>query len=258
MTPSRSATSFDSVPIIYDVEGDRPETIVFVHGWACNRSHWQGQMKTFSPHYRTIAIDLAGHGESGLGRSEWTMGSFARDVAAVMEQELVERAVVVGHSMGGRVMLHVAQQLGQRVMGLVGADTLKYPRQNPRAGYVERIRAMEDNYEVGALALVSTMFTGDTPDSLRESVTEGMLATPAAVAIGATAGMAADVPSFGLAATLDVPITVINAYGSRVDMDAAGEAGIDVRFVTTTGHFVMIEDPETFNRLLGEALERMF
>jgi pimeloyl-ACP methyl ester carboxylesterase len=41
-------------------------------------------------------------------------------------------------------------------------------------------------------------------------------------------------------------------------MDGAGELGISLRFVTTEGHFVMNEDPETFNQLLGEALEKMF
>ncbi len=258
MTPTQSTTSTDGVKIAYDVQGEGPKTVVFVHGWTCNRSHWQGQMRTFSPRYRTIAIDLGGHGESGSDRLEWTMPAFARDVAAVLDQEQVDRAVVVGHSMGGIVMLHVAQQLGGRVAGLVGADTLKIPGEKRREGFIKLIRDMEDDYEATAQAIVSTMFTSDTPESLRKIITKGMLATPAPVRIGAIKGGITDVPSLELAAGLDVPIVVINARGSAVDTDAVGEAGIEIRFVKTTGHFVMIEDPKTFNRLLGEALENMF
>ncbi len=258
MTPGRSVTSPDGVSIAYDVQGNGPDTVVFVHGWTCNRSHWQGQIQTFSARYRTIAIDLGGHGESGQNRSEWTMPSFASDVVAVMDKEQVERAVVVGHSMGGRVMLHVAQQAGRRVVGLVGADTLKTPHGNPRGGYIERIRAMEHDYGAGALALIETMFTSATPGPVRQQITEGMLATPAAVGIGATVGMMRDVPSSGLAMTLGVPIITINAHGSPVDIVAVDEAGIDVRFVTTRGHFVMIEDQRVFDRLLGEVLAMMF
>ena len=68
----------------------------------------------------------------------------------------------------------------------------------------------------------------------------------------------ADGPSFGLAVSLDMPIVVINALGPPVDMVAAREAGIEIRFVTTAGHFVMLEDPDTFNQLLEDALKKMF
>ena len=258
MTPTRSVKSPDGLQIVYDVQGAGPETIVFVHGWTCNRSHWQARIKTFSSRYRTIAIDLGGHGESGLGRSKWSIPSFASDIIAVMNREQVERAVLVDHSMDGRVILHVARQLGQRLVGLVGADTLKYPRENPRRAWAERIRAMEDNYEAAARALITTMFTSDTSDSIKNSIYEGMMTTPAEVGIGTAAGMMADEPSFGLAVSLDVPIVVINARGSPVNMEASREPGIEIRFVTTAGHFVMLEDPDTFDRLLGNALGKMF
>ena len=111
MTMARTAISSDGVPIVYDVQGDGPDTVVFVHGWTCNRSHWDTQVQAFSNSYRTIAVDLGGHGESGLERTDWTMPSFAEDVAAVLDRENVDRAVVVGHSMGGRVIGHVAHQL---------------------------------------------------------------------------------------------------------------------------------------------------
>ena len=102
------------------------------------------------------------------------------------------------------------------------------------------------------------MFTGDTPESVRSTIAEGMIGVPAAVGIGAMTGMMNDDDLPGLIEGLEIPIVLIISHGSSVDMDGAGELGISLRFVTTEGHFVMNEDPETFNQLLGEALEKMF
>ncbi len=259
MTPSRTVTSPDGVPIVYEVQGDGPETLVFIHGWTCNRSHWRGQIQVFSGRYRTIAIDLGGHGESGQDRTEWTMPAFAQDVVAVMDEEQVARAVLVGHSMGGHVMLHVAALLGERVAGLVGSDSLKNLRGDLLLGVFPRlIAAMEVDYEKAAAEFIAGMFGDDAPESLKKRITEGMLATPGAVGIGALRGMVEEGPRFERAVSLDVPIITINALGSPMDFEAARDAGMQVRFVTTSGHFVMNEDPEMFSQLMSEALELMF
>ena len=238
MTMARTAISSDGVPIVYDVQGDGHNTVVFVHGWTCNRSHWNAQVQAFSDRYRTIAVDLGGHGESGLNRTDWSMQSFAEDVAAVLDQEKVGRAVVVGHSMGGRVMGHVAHQLGRRVVGLVGADTLKFPRSHSRDGYVKIIRALESDYDSAARNFVETMFTGDTPESVRSTIAEGMIGVPAAVGIGAMIGMMDDDGLPGLIENLKIPIVLINSHGSPEDMEGAGELGeaLDHRHKLILGH----------------------
>lgn len=259
MTPGRTVTSPDGVPIVYEVQGDGPETVVFIHGWTCNRSHWRGQIQAFLGRYRTIAIDLGGHGESGQDRSEWTMSAFAQDVVAVMDEEQVTKAVLVGHSMGGRVILNSARLLRQQVVGLIGADTFKDLRSKPPTErQVGLMRDLQDDYESAASAFVARMFTSDTPAFLKKRIVEGMQDTPGTVGIGALSSMMADEPSFDIAASLFVPIITINALDSPMDFEAARDAGVLVRFVTTTGHFVMNEDPETFSRLMGEALELMF
>ena len=50
-----------------------------------------------------VAVDLGGHGESGMGREHWTMEAFGDDVAAVVRGLGLERVILVGHSMGGYV-----------------------------------------------------------------------------------------------------------------------------------------------------------
>jgi pimeloyl-ACP methyl ester carboxylesterase len=229
---------------------------VFIHGWTCNRKHWRNQISEFSNRYRTIAIDLAGHGESGLGRSEYSMPAFACDVASVLEQEHVGRAMLVGHSMGGMVILHTARLLGNKVIGLVGADTFKFLRVRPRSGkQSEQLAEMSRDYDSFVQKMVLGMFAANTTDALRNSISEGMLATPRAVGFGAMKGMSEDEPLFDLAKSLKIPKRTINATARELGKTAIRDAGVDLPMVPTKGHFVMNENPEEFNRLLSEAVE---
>ena len=60
--------------------------MVLVHGWAGNRTYWAHQIDYLAERYRVIAIDLGGHGESGLGRVEWNLAAFGDDVVAVVDE----------------------------------------------------------------------------------------------------------------------------------------------------------------------------
>src|SRR4030042_643712 len=100
---SHIARSADGVPIHYDVRGNGAIALVFVHGWCCNRHHWDRQMSYFAPHYTVVSLDLAGHGESGCNRTRWTIPSFGQDVVAVVGQLGLEQVVLIGHSMSGPV-----------------------------------------------------------------------------------------------------------------------------------------------------------
>src|SRR5207249_632714 len=115
----------DGIRIVYEVQGEgRPGTpaLVFIHGWSCDRSYWKGQLEPFSQRFKVVAIDLAGHGESGLGRDAWTIAAFGGDVAAVVQKLGLERVILIGHSMGGHVTAEAARRLPGRVAGLVWVD----------------------------------------------------------------------------------------------------------------------------------------
>src|SRR5438552_4042219 len=96
-----TAVSADGVPIRYEAYGAGEPALVFVHGWALDRRLWAAQVASFAPHHRVVTLDLAGHGESGRLRTEWTMGAFAEDVCAVLDQASLGPSVLIGHSMSG-------------------------------------------------------------------------------------------------------------------------------------------------------------
>ncbi len=263
MARTSSVVSFDGVQITYNVSGENVHddvvTIVFVHGWTCNRTHWKNQVSAFSDRWRSVAIDLAGHGDSSLGRIDYSVPNFAQDVVAVLDHEQVSRVVLIGHSMGGMVIIHAAEMLGEWLVGLVGADTFKFLRQDPASGkQAEQLEILNSDYHSTVSEIVSSLFTNDTPDVIRKNISAGMLAAPKEVGMGGMRAMVKDVALFDAVSGFQFPKFAFNATGRPMDEKAASDAGIDVRYLPTNGHFVMNEDPDGFNRLLDEALRGMF
>src|SRR5687768_8178230 len=112
----KTVSSFDGVPISYEVYGSgKSPTLVFVHGWSCDRSYWDAQRIPLSKQYQIVTLDLAGHGQSGMGREAWTIASYGEDVAAVVKELDLEDAILIGHSMGGDVIVEAARHLPKRL-----------------------------------------------------------------------------------------------------------------------------------------------
>jgi pimeloyl-ACP methyl ester carboxylesterase len=101
----------------------RDPAVVFIHGAAFDHSVWQWQSRYLAHHgFTVLAADLPGHGRSP-GPVRKTIGATAQWVAALIESAGLERAAVVGHSMGSLVALETAIAFPQRVsrLALIGA-----------------------------------------------------------------------------------------------------------------------------------------
>lgn len=121
------AFSDDGVTIAFDSQGKGKPAIIFVHGWTNPRTIWNEQMEQFSAKYQSVAIDLAGSGESGNNRSEWTMKAFSNDVIAVVNKLKLDEVVLVGFSMGAAVVIEAANQIPDKVKGVVIVDNIQNP-----------------------------------------------------------------------------------------------------------------------------------
>ena len=114
LNAKREVTSVDGVRIAYRVQGRGDTAIVLVHGWACDSSYWREQLAALSARYTVVTMDLAGHGASGTNRSDWRIARYGDDVAAVVAALRLHRVVLVGHSMGGPVIVAASQRLPAR------------------------------------------------------------------------------------------------------------------------------------------------
>lgn len=95
-------------------DGGAGETIVFIHGLAGNVTHWVNVAPHFLDTHRVIAIDLPGHGESGVPDT-WSIDNYVSHVIALLDCLGIDKVTLVGHSMGGMVSAAMTIQYPQRV-----------------------------------------------------------------------------------------------------------------------------------------------
>lgn len=129
------------IAIGYDDAGSGP-ALVLVHGHPFDRSMWRPQVEHFSQRgWRVIAPDLRGYGDSTAVADEIPFETFARDIAALLDQLAAGPIVLAGLSMGGQIAMDFYRLFSERVRGLVLADTT--PQAESDAGKRTR-RAMAE------------------------------------------------------------------------------------------------------------------
>lgn len=92
---------------------------MFVHGWQADRSVWSDVIAALGPEVRPITVDLAGFGDSNAVPGPYTIERFAADLRQLIETLGVAPAIVVGHSMGGKVALRLAVDAPDALRGMV-------------------------------------------------------------------------------------------------------------------------------------------
>ena len=252
----------DGVQIYYESGGSGSPALVFIHGWNCDRSYWLAQLPVFATTHQVVAIDLAGHGDSGVNREDWSMANFGADVAVVADALQLEDIVLVGHSMGGPVALEAARLLKGRVKMIIGADTLS----DVSLRYADEqlagmLAAMEADFPGAVDGMVRNSFFLPTSDpALIDQIASDMGAAPPAAGIGALEGLARwfDEDVEKTLADIEVPIRLINSDYRPTNTHAgqALTASFEATMMSGVGHFVMQEDPAQFNAILAELLNR--
>jgi pimeloyl-ACP methyl ester carboxylesterase len=251
-----SARSADGVEIRFETVGSGRPAIGFVHGWCCDRSYWRGQREHFASRHQVVTVDLAGHGESGAARSGWTISAFAEDVVAVVEQLGLEEVVLVGHSMGGDVVVPAAERLAGRVVGVVWVDT--YPslgEPQDMAEHRRQIRRFRDDFVGTTSAMVRGFFLPSSDPGLADWVVADMSSAPPDIALAALVQATTFEPSLIAALPgLTAPVFAINPDYRPTDVDGLAQYGVQVRLMPGVGHFAMLEDPAGFNRILADVI----
>jgi pimeloyl-ACP methyl ester carboxylesterase len=246
--------STDGTRIAYDLIGAGHPALVLVHGWSCDRTYWNAQLESLSRDFTVVTVDLAGHGESECGREAWSIAAFGSDVALVVTLNGLEDVVLVGHSMGGDVILEAARRLSTRVVGLIWVDTYSaLPETSSSEDVQQRMGPFRANFAEETQRFVRTMFGVGADPSLVERIARDMSAAPVDVALGAMEAAWTFGPTVpALLSELHLPLIAINPDNSSTDVDSLRSCGIDVQLMPGVGHFPMLENPHAFNlQLLG-------
>jgi pimeloyl-ACP methyl ester carboxylesterase len=248
-SPSKYA-KLDGSRIHYKSYGKGREALVFVHGWTCDMSFWSGQIPAFEQRTRVIAIDLPGHGQSDKPQVAYTMDLFARAVEAVMRDAGVERAVLVGHSMGTPVIRQFYRKFPEKTLGLVVVDGALRPFGDKKMmeQFIAPLRG--PNYKEQASRFIDGMMGPQVSPALREQIKTSMLNTPQSVAISAMEGMADE--SIWTQDKIGVPVLAILAKNPFWPPDTEQffrslAPTLDYQMWDGVSHFLMMEKPKEFN-----------
>lgn len=255
--------SEDGTPISYEIHGAREPTLVFVHGWSCDARYWRFQVSHFSKTHRVVVLDLAGHGHSGLTRTKYTMDAFGEDVRAVTEAAGGHRVLLIGHSMGGAVIAEAARRMPDRVIGLIGIDTLEnieYPLTNEE--FKKMIAPLEQDFRTGSRQFIGEMLLPQTDPRLRDWILSDVSAAPPAIALSAMNEMMAQYITGEAAKIFEkirAPVISVNGDLWPIDYEANRRHMFSYHAIVLkkADHFLMLNRPEEFNRALEQAIQML-
>jgi pimeloyl-ACP methyl ester carboxylesterase len=249
----------DGVPIHYVSLGAQRTAVVLVHCWGCDSGEWQATMSHLAPRVRVVAIDLAGHGASGHDRKAWTVRAFAEDVRSVVEGLGLEHVVLVGHSMGGPVVVEVALAMPGRVVGVIPVDTLLDVSQQMTAEQRQKFFGpMHTDFKAQTEKLVRGLFPKQADPALVDRVVAQEIAGDPAILVPAIEDAFA-YPEAERVALLKVPVHAVNAdlFPTNVEGNRKVLPGYEATIVHGVGHWLMLEKPAEFAAAIDEALAKM-
>ena len=250
---------FDGVEVAYGQHGDGDPALIFVHGLVGDRSDFEAQVSFFERTHRVVVVDLPGSGESGGDRTEWTMAGLGADVAAVADDLGLDDVVLVGHSLGGDVIVEAAKRLSGRVTALVWVSSYRSLGDLKSEDEVEAwLAPFRTDFEAAMDDLTRRNFGPDADPMLVETtVTKARSADPDRV-MGLLVSELDNEPAVIEAVSdLSVPVIAINPDFKTNDRASLAALQVDLRVVPGVGHFTMIEDPDTFNQELADTLKKL-
>lgn len=235
-------------------QGAEEPVLVLLHGYCGSSSYWEHVIPDLARFARVIAPDARGHGLSAAPADEvYPMEAFAEDVEELLEQLGIERAVMLGHSLGGYITLAYAERYGRRLsaFGLIHSTTLP-DSEAAREGRDKAAAAIEaDGVESFVEGLIPKLFAADRIGELEAQVAKGKEIGRATSRHGAAAtarGMKeraergrlitkAELPVLLVAGAKDGVISTGSAYAATGDTTKVVE-------LDKAGHMSMLECPE--------------
>lgn len=246
----------NGIRLYYESHGDG-ETLVFLHGRGGNHMSWWQQVPFFQKKYRCVTIDHREFGMSLEGQDGPGRAAFAEDLRQLLDYLQIEKACLVGQSMGGGTALEAALRFPGRVLGIVLADTSGGIRADDiLTEFRSRARSLPQDASVRAL---SEAFRKNEPEKAFLYAEIGRLGAPVRETfeeyLTSENGpsphdlIGFDIPTLIIVGSDDVVVTPKVA-----DMVRQYIKGARLQVVHGAGHSVYFEKPDEFNRLVADFL----
>ncbi len=251
---------FEGMRVHYDNYGKGREALVFVHGWTCNSTFWKANVPAFINDIRVIAIDLPGHGQSDKPQVVYSMDLFARAIDAVLEDARVERATLVGHSMGTPVIRQFYRKYPAKTRALVFVDGSLKPMGTPESmkEFIAPLRGPD--YKDRVEQMLAFLSQGMKSQQTLAEIKASSLATPQHVMVSAMEEML-NPAVWQMQDKINVPTLAIMAanpmWSSEYEKFVRELApGIEYQVWPGVSHFLMMDEPKKFNGTLMTFLKK--
>jgi pimeloyl-ACP methyl ester carboxylesterase len=257
--PSRYAKSGER-KVHYKSIGEGKTAVVFIHGWCCDHSVWRDQAAAFNGKVRMLFVDLPGYGKSDHPKIEYTMDVFAKGVDAVVEDAGVEKAILVGHSMGTPVARQFYRLFPEKTKAIIFVDGALRSFAKTEADADKFLSVFkEETFKDTAPKMFASMFKANTPEAVRDHIAKLVANTTPHVAISSMRGMVD--PKVWKGDPIKVPCQAIMAKTPFWNEDYKKFArtlvpDLDYREFDNVGHMLFMEDPIAVNAAMGEFLKK--
>lgn len=246
----------DGLKLYYERAGSGDPELLFVPGWCCDHTAFQPQFDHFAQTHTVTTLDLRGCGSSDRPEAGYTIPELADDVARFCGEVGIEKPVVIGHSLGGMIVVELAARhpFVPRALVLVDPGPI-----DPLPSSIAFFRSFVAQLEGPSGEQVRRIFIGDMgarDDELARWIVEMMCAVPLPIATAVMRGLTAwnGVGAMGLCT---VPTLLLRA-GLNDDPDAvrlrAIKPDLEVGITVGAGHFHQLEVPDQVNAMIARFL----
>lgn len=256
--------------------------LLLLHGFGNEAHIWDDFAPVVAPHYRTAAMDHRGHGDSGWDpESRYDPDSMVADVEAVTEGLGMERLVVIGHSLGGRIATLFAGRHPGRIAGLVlvdvGPEVDARGRMRIRQDVEANVSPTFDSVEAFAREL-SLAYPAGRPDALQRMARHGLrrredgryelkmdpalrgaMGSPESAEEAARREALMEKQQWEALARIESPTLVVRGAASDILSPEVADRMVDevlpngrLAVVAQAGHSVMTDNPEGFRDAVAD------
>jgi pimeloyl-ACP methyl ester carboxylesterase len=245
--------------------------VIFLHAFPLNRGMWDGDLAALlaEQRYRLVSLDWRGFGESDIPNDISTMELFADDVAGLMDQLGIEKAVLCGLSMGGYAAFVFLRRYPQRLSGLILADTKPAADTSEARANRENVAQLAESQGTGAIADLQlprllSEYTRQHHPEVEIRVRQMIESATAQGIAAASRGMARRLDSTDLLANIACPTLVVVGEQDALTPPAVAQeyaaqiAGAQYVVIPQAGHLSNLEQPDVFAGAVSGFLGTLF
>jgi len=242
--------------------------VVFIHGFPFSQEMWKQQVAALSPSCWVITYDVRGHGQSEVGDGQYAIEFFVDDFIALLDHLKIDKAVVVGLSMGGYIALRAIERNPERFRALALCDTRSEADSDEgkikRVAHIRLVKA--EGVKKFAEGFVKAVFAQETFETKPETVAfiQRVIEKTSPLAIAGTLiAMAARTDTTASLSSINVPTLIL--VGEHDALTTVSAAKLmhekipqsELHVIPKAAHLSNLENPDEFNRYLSNFLQRL-